>query len=91
MVSKLDDFKESYIVVPKFVSGGWGITTIDRGDMTNEEWRQWTRVRECAEIKQCMRKYSNTHDKPEGLTAEIVKLLTNKEVPVCATCQTRPL
>lgn len=66
------------------------MTNIDRGDMTDGEWKHWSKLRELSEIKQFMKEYGKKNANPSGMTRALVTFLTEKGVQACATYMERP-
>lgn len=86
MNAKLEDFNDKYVVVPNFKVGGFGFMTIDRGDMTDEEWKTWNEVRSTPEIKEIINKTKNS----AAIAKAVETLLDGKGIMVCRINQARP-
>lgn len=86
MNAKLEDFNDKYVVVPNFKVGGFGFMTIDRGDMTDEEWKTWNDVRSTPEVKEIINKAKNSAD----IARAVSTMLDGKGITVCLTNQARP-
>ena len=86
MNAKLEDFNDKYVVVPNFKAGGFGFMTIDRGDMTDEEWKTWNDVRSTPEVKEIINKAKNSAD----IARAVSTMLDGKGITVCLTNQARP-
>jgi hypothetical protein len=86
MNAKLEDFNDKYVVVPNFKDGGFGFMTIDRGDMTDEEWKTWNDVRSTPEVKEIINKAKNSAD----IARAVATMLDGKGITVCLTNQARP-
>jgi hypothetical protein len=82
-----EDFRDGYVVVPDFKPTKCGVSYVNRGDMSDSEWRTWIRVSRMRDIKQLIAK---TGDKP-GLSVRIYKYLTDKGIVACRTGQERPI
>jgi len=86
MNAKLEDFNDKYVVVPNFKAGGFGFMTIDRGDMTDAEWKTWNEIRSTPEIKEIINKTKNS----AAIATAVETLLDGKGIMVCRTNQARP-
>ncbi len=82
-----EDFRDGYVVVPDFKSTIPGITTVIRGDMTDEEWNTWLRVSRMRDIKRMLVKESGK----AGLSLKIYKYLSEKGIAACRIGMERPI
>ena len=82
-----EDFRDGYVVVPDFKSTTPGITTVYRGDMTDDEWKTWLRVARMRDIKRMLA----TETKRSSLSIAIYKYLTDKGIAACRIGMVRPI
>lgn len=86
MNAKLKEFNDKYVVVPNFNVGGFGFMTVERGDMTDEEWKTWNEIRTASEIKEIINKAKSRF----GIVTAIQDLLESKGIASCRINQERP-
>lgn len=84
--TRIEELLDTYVVVPDFVDGGYGMMQVVRGDMTEEEWKTWNRVRNIPEVKRLVNSGS-----PNGLSIKLLDFLTEKGILACRTNQARPI
>ena len=82
-----EDFREGYVVVPEFRMTTPGIIKVMRGDMTDDEWKTWTRVKCMREIKRLI----STEGAKPGLSTKIFRYLTDHGITVCRVNSQRPI
>jgi len=87
MIARLEEFTGDYVVVPMYRAGSYGITNVDRGDMTDREWAVWNRVRSAPEIKEAITKAK----RPSEIPGQVMAVLESKGIPRCLTNQERPI
>lgn len=87
MNARVEDFAGEYVVVPLFKAGGYGIITVDRGDMTDKEWAVWNRLRTATEIKEAI----NRAPRPSEIPGRVLAVLDEKGIQRCLTNQERPI
>lgn len=89
MYIKLDDFKLTEVVVPTFSDTSYGMTTVGRGDMTDQEWKTWRKVSETREITKLMAEYRKSGAPVSGMSKKIIEFLNEQGVSACLTCTMR--
>ena len=82
-----EDFRDGYVVVPDFKMTSPGVTTVIRGDMTDDEWKTWLRVARMRDIKRMLA----TEGHRSGLSIRIYKYLTDKGIAACRIGMERPI
>lgn len=87
MNASLEKFTGTYVVVPKYTDGGYGIYNIDRGDMTDAEWKTWLEISSTPEIKAVVRHSSN----PGEIPLKVMAVLEAKGISKCLINQERPI
>ena len=87
MNARLEDFSADYVVVPMFAAGNYGITNVDRGDMTDKEWSVWNRVRNVPEIKAAIK----SAPRPQEIPGKVLAVLEERGIARCLTNQERPI
>jgi len=87
MNARLEDFSADYVVVPMFNAGNYGITNVDRGDMTDKEWAVWNRVRTVPEIKAAIK----SAPRPQEIPGKVLAVLEERGIARCLTNQERPI
>lgn len=90
MIVKLDDFTDGYVVVPTFTDLGYGMSRIERGDMTDKEWNRWRRLNSVKDVVRLMSEYKKTKQPISGMSAAIVKFLEEKGIKTCLVYEERP-
>lgn len=87
MNARLEDFAADYVVVPLFTAGNYGITNVERGDMTDREWSVWNRVRTAPEIKAAIK----SAPRPQEIPGRVLAVLEERGIARCLTNQERPI
>ena len=84
MVNTITAIKERgmRIVVPRWSGNYDGYFKVDRGSMTDDEWKTWLSVSKGA-ISREITKFIREHKPSSELQAHIIKFLTEQGIEAC--------
>ena len=91
MQVKLDEFRTGYVVIPLFEDASYGMSKVNRGDMTDDEWRTWRQVSKVREVAQAIDQYKKSGRPIAGMASALFDTLKEKEIQVCLTNSERPI
>lgn len=91
MFVNLDDFKNETVVVPKFKDSDYGIIKVDRGDMSDHEWRTWRKVSESRAVAKIMVAHRKSGEPIGKMSQKIIDYLTEQGIAACLTGNDRPI
>jgi hypothetical protein len=73
-----DEFNGVCVVIPRYKMGPYGYLIIDKGTMTDIEWKTWKYLTEIKEIKQFIQQYIQSKNDISKLSDNIISILVNK-------------